>query len=191
MQPHEIDNCISSMRIFVDSREHPSEEYTKRCDSLGVPYERKHLDYGDYTYSFTLPDGSEAHGGDPVYGAAVIERKMSLTELSGNLCQEHDRFIREMERAKEHNASVYLIVEDGTYEKIINHKYRTNFNEKAYLRRLLGLVTRYGVHVVFIQKELSGRMIREILEKELRTRLERGEYDSDILTEGNTENDNG
>lgn len=191
MQPHEIDNCISSMKIYVDSREHPSEEYIKRCESFGIPYERKHLDYGDYTYSFTLPNGQEAHSEDPVCGAAVIERKMSLTELSGNLCQEHDRFVREMERAKAHNANVYLIVENGTWEKIINHKYNTQFNEKAYLRRLLGLSIRYGVKVIFIQKELSGRMIREILEKELRIRLEAGEYDNDTLTEGNTENDNG
>lgn len=189
MQPHEIDNCIASMKIYVDSREHPSEEYTRRCDSFGVPYERKHLDYGDYTYSFTLPDGKEVYNLEPICGAAVIERKMSLTELSGNLCQEHDRFIREMERAKDHNASIYLIVEDGTWEKIINHKYRTQFNEKAYLRRLLGLTARYGVVVVFVQKELSGRMIREILEKELRVRLERGEYDNDISEEIKAEND--
>lgn len=189
MKPHEIDNCIESMIIYADSREHPGDEYKKRCDSFGVPYERKHLNYGDYTYSFTLPNGEQAHSTEPINGAAVIERKMSLTELSGNLCQEHDRFIREMERAKENHASVYLIVEDGTWEKIINHKYRTQFNEKAYLRRLLGLVVRYGVKVIFVQKELSGRMIREILEKELRVRLERGEYDIDTLEQGNADND--
>lgn len=177
MEPHDIDNCIESMTIYVDSREHPGEEYDRRCETFGVPYERKHLNYGDYTYSFTKPDGNVAFSEEPISGDAVIERKMSLDELSGNLCQEHDRFVREMERAKEHNASIYLIVENGTWEKIINHRYKTRFNNKAYLRRLLGLVVRYGVKVVFIQKELSGRMIREILEKELRVRLERGDYD--------------
>ena len=177
MIPAEIDACLESMVIYIDSREQPTAELDKRCKQFECPYERQHLDYGDYTYDFILPNGMLAHKADPVRGKAVIERKMSLEELSGNLCQEYERFRREFDRAKENGSRVYLLVQDASWEKIINHRYNTQFNEKAYLHRLLGLCTRYGVIVIFVQKELSGRMIREILEKELRTRLENGDYD--------------
>lgn len=177
MNPVEIESCIESMKIYVDSREQPTNEAMKRYQSFGCEWERKHLDYGDYTFSFSLPDGRLVYPDEPIKGAAVIERKMSLEELSGNLCQEYERFRREFERAKENGAKVYLLVQDATWEKIINHRYQTRFNEKAYLHRLLGLCARYGAIPIFTQKELSGRMIREILEKELRVRLEAGEYD--------------
>ena len=88
MTPVEIENCIESMIVLVDTRECPrAEGYEKRMEALGVPYERKKLDYGDYTYHFPLPNGKPAYEGDTVSGAAVIERKMSLDEFSGNLCQ--------------------------------------------------------------------------------------------------------
>ena len=179
MHPAEIDTCIESMTILCDSREQPTEEFKKRCQSFGCDYERQHLDYGDYTYNFKLPNGELAYKTDmPIKSVVVVERKMSLEELSGNLCQEYERFRREFDRAKENGARVYLLVQDASWEKILNHRYQTQFNEKAYLHRLLGLCSRYGVIPIFTQKELSGKMIREILEKELRTRLENGEYDN-------------
>ena len=178
MHPAEIEACIESMIILCDSREQPTEEFKKRCQSFGCDYERQHLDYGDYTYNFILPNGELAYkSNEAIKGAVVIERKMSLEELSGNLCQEYERFRREFDRANENGSRVYLLVQEATWEKIINHRYQTQFNEKAYLHRLLGLCSRYGVIPIFTQKELSGRMIREILEKELRTRLENGDYD--------------
>ena len=177
MEGYEIQNCLDSMRILVDSAEQPTEEYVRRCDSFGVPYERRNLDYADYTYDFMLPNGSWIHENESaVKGRAVIERKMSLRELSGNLCQNWDRFCREFDRAKENNASVYLLVEDGSWMKIITGKYGTKFNNKAYLHRLLKLISIYEIKPIFVQKELSGRMIYEILYRELKTRLETGEY---------------
>ena len=173
MHPVDIEECLKSMVIYADSREQPTEQYIKRLNSLGVPWERKHLDYGDYTFGFNLSDKTE-----PIKGDVVIERKMSLTELSGNLCQEFDRFEREFTRAKENGASIYLLVEDATWENIINHRYKTQFNEKAYLKRLLKIIAKYDIKPIFVEKELSGRMIREILERELKMRLERGDYDS-------------
>ena len=177
MNPVDIENCLSTLTIYVDSREQPTAEAKKRYEAFGCPWERKHLDYGDYTYAFTLPSGRLVYPDEPIKGDVVIERKMSLEELSGNLCQEYKRFRREFDRATENRARVYLLVQDATWEKIINHRYQTQFNEKAYLHRLLGLCSRYGVIPIFTQRELSGRMIREILEKELRTRLENGDYD--------------
>jgi len=177
MEGFEIQKCLDSMKILVDTAEQPTDEYQKRCSSFGVPYERRNLDYADYTYDFQLPDGSWIHENDSVIkGSAVIERKMSLRELSGNLCQNWERFCREFDRAKSNNASVYLLVEDGSWMKILAGKYGTKFNSKAYLHRLLKLITVYQIKPIFVQKELSGQMIYEILYRELKTRLELGEY---------------
>ena len=177
MEGYEIQNCLDSMKILVDSAEQPTDEYIRRCESFGVPYERRNLDYADYTYDFLLPSGSWLHEADSIVkGRAVIERKMSLRELSGNLCQNWDRFCREFDRAKENNASVYLLVEDASWMKIITGKYETRFNSKAYLHRMLKLICVYQIKPIFVHKELSGRMIYEILYRELKTRLESGEY---------------
>lgn len=177
MEGYEIQSCLDSMKILVDSAEQPTDEYCKRCDSFGVPYERRNLDYADYTYDFLLPNGEWLHKEDvAIKGRVVIERKMSLRELSGNLCQNWDRFCREFDRAKEANASIYLLVEDASWMKIITGKYDTNFNSKAYLHRLLKLISIYQIKPIFVHKELSGRMIYEILYRELKTRLESGEY---------------
>lgn len=177
MEGYEIQKCLDSMKILVDTAEQPTDEYRRRCDSFGVPYERRNLDFADYTYDFMLPDGTWVHEGEAsVKGQAVIERKMSLRELSGNLCQNWDRFCREFDRAQNSGASVYLLVEDGSWMKIVTGKYGTKFNSKAYLHRLLKLITLYQIKPIFVQKELSGQMIYEILYRELKTRLESGEY---------------
>lgn len=177
MDLFEVKNCLDSFRILVDTAEQPTDEYKRRCDSFGCPYIRQNLDFGDYTYDFMLPNGKWLHEGErAVKGDSVIERKMSLEELSGNLCQNWDRFCREFDRAAEHGSSVYLLVENATWMKIISGKYKTRFNSKAYLHRLLKLIGKYQIKPIFVSKELSGQMIYEILYREAKRRLESGEY---------------
>lgn len=177
MDNFEIQNCLDTFRILVDTAEQPTKEYTRRCDAFGCPYVRQNLDYGDYTYDFMLPNGKWLHEDvGAVQGDSVIERKMSLRELSGNLCQNWDRFCREFDRAKEHGASVYLLVEDASWVKIFTGKYGTKFNSKAYLHRLLKLIGTYQIKPIFVPKDLSGQMIYEILYREAKRRLESGEY---------------
>lgn len=173
----EIQNCLDTFRILVDTAEQPTKEYTRRCDAFGCPYVRQNLDYGDYTYDFMLPSGKWLHEDEgAVKGDSVIERKMSLRELSGNLCQNWDRFCREFDRASENNASIYLLVEDASWVKIITGRYGTKFNSKAYLHRLLKLIGKYQIKPIFVPKDLSGQMIYEILYREAKRRLELGEY---------------
>lgn len=177
MDNFEIQNCLDTFRILVDTAEQPTKEYTRRCDAFGCPYVRQNLDYGDYTYDFMLPSGKWLHEDEgAVKGDSVIERKMSLRELSGNLCQNWDRFCREFDRASENNASIYLLVEDASWVKIITGKYGTKFNSKAYLHRLLKLLGKYQIKPIFVPKDLSGQMIYEILYREAKRRLELGEY---------------
>ena len=105
MRPYEQSAMLDSMKIICDTREQPTERSRQRYDSFGVPYERRKLEYGDYTYTAQKPDGTWLYEGDEkVYPYIAIERKYSLDELAMCFTSERDRFEREFKRAKEHNA---------------------------------------------------------------------------------------
>lgn len=166
----EIENCLRTMVILVDTREQPSERAQKRYSSFKCPYQRKKLDFGDYSAEFTLPDGSV------VIVNAAIERKMNLEELSSCLTKDRDRFRREFERAKQAGASIYLLVENATWENLINGKYKTKFNKVAFLASLTAWIARYDIKPVFCKAETTGRLINEILYREMKQKLEAGVY---------------
>ena len=160
---------MQSMVILIDTREQDSERARKRYATFSCPYRRQKLDYGDYSVAFTK-DGYE------IQIKAAIERKMNLEELSSCFTQSRDRFKREFERASADNASVYLLVEDGNWEKLMNGHYKTKFNSKAFTASLTAWIARYNLKPIFCRSELSGRLIQEILYRELKERLERGDY---------------
>lgn len=177
MERFEIEDCLKSMEILVDTREQPSQRATDRYESFGCPWQKRTLNFGDYTYNFLLPNGEKLFSDETtVSGHAVIERKMSLTELSGCFCQSRDRFKAEFERATAAGASIYLLVEDATWEKLLTGKYNTRFNPAAFTASLIAWSIRYNIKPIFCRKESSGRIIKEILYRELKERLERGEY---------------
>lgn len=178
MEPFQIDDCLKSLVILVDTREQPSERAERRYKSFGSPYRRTTLDYGDYTYNCTLPDGSSLFDESaPVHGHVIVERKMDLAELSGCLCQQRERFEREFQRAKDNGATIYLLIEDATWENLLNGRYKTKFHPNAFEASLLAFVARYDIKPIFCKKETSGKLIRDILYRELKERLERGIYD--------------
>ena len=177
MERFEIEDCLKSMEILVDTREQPSQRATDRYESFGCPWQKRTLNFGDYTYNFLLPNGEKLFSDEiTVSGHAVIERKMSLTELSGCFCQSRYRFKAEFERATAAGASIYLLVEDATWEKLLTGKYKTRFNPAAFTASLIAWSIRYNIKPIFCRKESSGRIIKEILYRELKERLERGDY---------------
>lgn len=181
MSPFEIEQCLKSMIVLVDTREQPTKRAERRYMGFNVPYQRQHLNYGDYAYNFILPDGHWLYVMDQdvaISPDVVIERKEDLTELSGNLCQNKARFENEFQRAAEHHAKVYLLVENANMENLYNGRYRTNFHPNAYSASLWAVVARNNIHgPIFCKEETSGRVIHDILYRELKARLERGEYD--------------
>ena len=177
MTRFEIEECLKSFEILIDTREQDTDRSRARYEQFGVPYRKQALSYGDYTYQFRLPNGNLFFPeNETISGHAVIERKMSLTELSGCFCQGRDRFQREFERAREKNASVWLLVEDATWEKLLSGRYQTKFKPNAFLASITAWSIRYDLKLIMCRHEVSGQMIREILYREFKERLERGEY---------------
>lgn len=168
MNNFEIERALESMRLLVDSREQPTERYKKRIEQIGLPYERRKLNYGDYSCECILPDGSILDFSNKV----VIERKMNLDEICMCYGKERKRFEREFERAKEDGCKVYLLIEDGDWEKSYGGKYRSLLNPVALTASLNAFRARYGMQLDFCKEETTGKLIHDILYRELKEYLQ-------------------
>ena len=167
---------LNTFQILVDNREQATPKAVERYKSFGVPYKRATLNYGDYCGIITLNDSEIYDTAHSVKASCVIERKMSLDELAMCFTRGRDRFRREMERAASNNSTVYLLVENATYEGIIKHRYRSRFSPSAFLASLTAWTVRYNLRPIFCKADTSGQLIKEILYRDMKERLERGEY---------------
>lgn len=172
MNNFDIDNCIASIQILVDTREQDTERARRRLSSLPCPHTRIALPFGDYSYTFRQPSGLET----PMGGHFAIERKMSLDELAACFTHDRARFEREFERSVKVGADMVLIVENATYENLLNGKYRSRFRPDAFIASLVAWELRFGFRVVMCKEETTPRLIYEYCKRDLKERLERGEY---------------
>ena len=167
------------MTIQVDSREHASEwkRIQKQFDDLGVQYFRSKVYCGDYVSL----DNSRL----------VVDRKKDLQELCGNVCQQHERFKKELLRANEAGIQIVFLIEHGkdiqTLEDVWfwqnprKHEIRWRYNKQTGQREkffvspkavdgqqlyksMCTIRDRYGARFEFCSKDQTGRRIMEILE---------------------------
>ena len=167
MHPVEVDECLEQMQLIVDTREQPTQQFKRRIEAAALPYKRQKLNAGDYSCICPLPDGSEMNLSDKV----VIERKMNIDELAMCFGTERKRFEAEFDRAAEIGMKIYLLVEAATWEKIFRHQYRSKLHENALIGSILAFQARYDAPVIFCQQESTGKLIREILHREMKERL--------------------
>lgn len=106
----------------------------------------------------------------------VIDRKQNIAELARNCTVEHERFKREMERAQNAGATLYILVEQSTYIDRGEHitvkniedllrwsgKHTIVTGEKVY-RVLRSWMAKYPIEVRFCQKQHTGYHILKIL----------------------------
>ena len=150
--------------LLVDSREHKSERdrITADFERRGIRYSITKLFIGDYMeYSNPL---------------LVIDRKQSIQELAANCTRDHDRFKRELERAKAVGARLVILVEQNRYKDRDNwihvetiedlmlwsNPHTTIIGEKVY-RVLRAWCSKYDLDVQFCDKRQTGKRILEIL----------------------------
>ena len=171
MNPFEIDEALDGMVCLIDTRERDTIRLRARMQQMGCPYERIALNFGDYSAKFPLPNGKWFSLADKV----VIERKMHIDELCHCYCQDRGRFTREFERAKEAGAKIYLLIENATWEHIYNKKYRSKMRSTALVASIFAWLARYDCQVIFCKAETTGLIIKDILYREAKERLERGD----------------
>jgi hypothetical protein len=97
---------------------------------------------------------------------------MSLDELCMCYGRDRRRFEREFERAKKLNAKIYLLIENATMENALNGKYKSKLNKNAFTASLFAWLARYDCQLIFCKAESTPRVIREIIYREIKERLE-------------------
>lgn len=167
MHPVEIENTLKTLTLIVDTREQDTARARRRFARIGLPYIRKALNFGDYSCFVTLPDGTELD----FSGSVSIERKMDLDEIIGCFTRHRARFAREFERAKEHRAKLYLLIENASWEKVLKAGYRSKMNANALLASMTAWLARYDCQLIMCDELTSPRLIKEILYREAKERL--------------------
>jgi ERCC4-type nuclease len=167
---------IESFSIIVDTREQATRRSEQRYKSMGVDITRAVLDFGDYTYNLTLPDGPLHDITERIKPKCVVERKQNLDELAMCFTRSRDRFQREFERAAEAGARIYLLTENASFDMILSGQYRSRFQPQAFIASILSWSHRYDMVPIFCDMKSSGRLIREILFRDMKERLEKGDF---------------
>lgn len=164
------------MDIQIDSREKARaiRKIVKTFDESGVKYFSSKLLVGDYM-SLDNP-------------RLIIDRKQNLQELCGNVCQQHERFKRELLRAMDAGIQLIILVEHGQSINNIEDVYfwknprkhevrfRTvNGKKERYVvstkavdgnqlyKSLCTIRDRYNVRFEFCEKKDTGKKIIELL----------------------------
>ena len=168
MNPFEVSSALKNLTLIVDTREQDTDRLRRRIRQTGLSFVRQKLDFGDYSAKTTLDNGTEFD----ISGSVSIERKMNLDELCACYCKGRKRFTREFERAKLAGAKVYLLIENANWEKAYNGSYRCKMSPQALTASLFAWLARYNCQIIFCKEETSGKIIREILYREMKERLE-------------------
>lgn len=169
MHPVEVKSALESMVCLVDTREQDTPRLRARLKEIGCPWERKKLNFGDYSVKCDAIDLSET---------IAVERKMDLDELCNCYCKERKRFEREFERAKRAGAKVYLLIEDGSWEDAYSGNYRSRMSPESLVASIQAWIARYNCQVIFCRQHTTGKLIHDILYRELKEALEKHEPDS-------------
>lgn len=170
MNPFEVSRALKNLTLIVDTREQDTDRLRRRIRQTGLSFVQQKLDFGDYSAKTTLDNGTEFD----ISSSVSIERKMNLDELCACYCKGRKRFTREFERAKSAGAKVYLLIENANWEKAYNGSYRSKMSPQALTASLFAWLARYNCQIIFCKEETSGKIIREILYREMKERLENG-----------------
>lgn len=153
-----------SKYVIVDSREKPKaiERTLQYFKDHGIEYEVSKLLFGDYM-DWNRP-------------GVVVDRKQNIAELAKNCTVEHERFRREMDKARKAGATLVVLVEQNRYkdrgewvevdsiEDLLrwSSPHTMVRGEKVY-RVLASWTAKYPLRVEFCDKRSTGRRIAEIL----------------------------
>lgn len=145
----EIQKILKNIVILVDSREKANDHIIQYYDKHNIKYEVTALPVGDYSVAL---DPCPEFGNERrmyFHQDIIIEKKNSLEELSGCFTQTRERFNDEWSRCWAKRK--FLLVENASYEMLVNGEYDTKYNSKSFLGSFHSFVSKYGIEVMFIK----------------------------------------
>lgn len=148
-----------SLVIQIDSREQKFDHVTQYLDSQNIKWVKSKCIVGDYV-NLENP-------------MVVIDRKKDLQEVAGNVCQQHDRFVRELELARELGYRMIILIEESNIKSLSEvptwYNWRRKKNPKAVSGKtlwkiMITMATKYDITWEFVVKKNCGKRIVELLE---------------------------
>ena len=168
-----IKELLKTIVVIYSTKEQENKHILDYFDKKGIKHKRQSMETCDY--SAYIPKNEEL--GLPfditLEKEILIERKAHLDELSNNICNDRQAFFNEWVRAKESGATLYLVIEKGSWKDIRQHNYRSQYNEKAYYNTLLSWRDKFGFQVDFLNSnEEMGEHILRLIQLKLKKLLE-------------------
>ncbi len=112
MSTEEKKRFLRDVVVFCDTREQENTHILLAFESLGVKYERRKMDFGDYSFQVQGRDFSLL---------CVIERKANIEEFYGNITKDRDRIEKEFRAASDIASQFTLLIENCTNEKTMKN----------------------------------------------------------------------
>lgn len=157
------------LRLDIDTREHENKNQwiLDYFFENNISYRYVSMPTADYS----LSDNKQI----------LVDRKSGIMEVANNCFKDHERFRKEMIRAKEKNQYLYILVEDETiynlkgvqYFKIPRYKSTTklhkkgtpiaNFNPETLMKVMQTQEEKYGIKYIFCKHNDIPKMIIRIL----------------------------
>lgn len=151
MKPLEFNKFLEKIIVVVDQQEKVNYWITNYFKKEKISFAVKHMKAGDY--GFTFNDKPQA---------IIIERKNSLTELSGNLSTEEKktRFYKEFDKVDK--CEKYLLIENDNIDNLISGAYGSDYKPNSYIANLLLLQKRKNLNIYFVNRYNMGLWILKI-----------------------------
>lgn len=167
----ELKKLLESLEIVIDTREQENSHIVDYLEKKKVAYRVEKLEHGDYTAM--LPANPELGIYRDMYLSNVlsIERKGSLEELSGNFTKDRSRIESEFLRSK---GRMILLIEGASYDDILNHRYKTQYDPKSFVATIKAFESRYRIETAFTSKKSAGNYIYHSLYYQTRESLKNG-----------------
>lgn len=156
-----IRNGGERLIIQIDTREQKYDHVQRYFDAHGIKTVRSKCVVGDYV--------------NLKHPMVVVDRKKDLQEVAGNVCQQHDRFVRELELANALGYKLIVLVEEPTVKSLVdvcawfNWRRKKNpnaINGKTLYKIMRTMEEKYGITWEFTSKEKCGERIVELLGNE-------------------------
>lgn len=122
------------MKIVIDTREQKKLEFKHPFVKGIMNY---CLDEGDYGAIFS-----------DTYSCPIVFERKSIPDLYGSLSKQYDRFKREIERAREKNIQLIIIVE-GNLTKVLHGAKYSMRTPESLVYQIFTLRVRYNIETVF------------------------------------------
>lgn len=147
---------LSSLGVYVDSREKSNKWITDLYDKQNISYKVKKLQFADYAPYIPINEELGITEEISLENHISIERKASLEEISNNISKDRQRFEREFER---HKGQMILLIEGASYKDICMANYKSKVKPLSLIGTLHSWNIRHDVPFIFIDKDVSAQYI--------------------------------